>query len=127
MTINRAESVLHQQFPSVPGLKHPELGLRNMFTLRKSSFVQILYGNCHWVTVSGNEKDKTSFYDSLNGNIPCVFLQQICNTIQPDTKKISDEVQPVQQNSNHVDCGVFSMAFAVTLAPGDNPALVIYG
>ena len=45
MTINLAQSMLHQQFPPVLGLQHTELGLTNMFTVRKNSFLQILYGN----------------------------------------------------------------------------------
>ena len=88
MTINLSRSILRQQFPSVLGLEHTELGLRNMFTVKKSSFLQILYGNYQWVTVSGNEKDEISFYDSLtNGIIPRVFLHQIYNIIQPATNK----------------------------------------
>ena len=127
MTINPAQSILHQQFPSVLGLEHTELGLTNMFTVRKNSFLQILYGNYHWVTVFGNEKGEISFYDSQsNGNIPRVFLHQICNITQPATNTVSVKVQPVQQQSNQVDCGVFSIAFAVTLSLGDNPALVTY-
>ena len=127
MTINLAQSILHQQFRSVLGLEHTELGLTNMFTVRKNSFLQILYGNYHWVTVFGNEKGEISFYDSQsNGNIPRVFLHQICNITQPATNTISVKVQAVQQQSNQVDCGVFSIAFAVTLSLGDNPALVTY-
>ena len=80
MTINLTQSILRQQFPSVLDLEHTELGLRNMFAVRKSSFLQIFYGNYHWVTVFGNEKGEISFYDSLsNGNIPQVFLHQIYN------------------------------------------------
>ena len=57
MAINLVQSILRQQFSSVLGLEHTELGLRNMFTVRKSSFVHRLYGNYHWVTGSRNEKD----------------------------------------------------------------------
>ena len=96
-----------------------------MFTVRKNSFLQILYGNYHWVTGFGNEKGEISFYDSpVNANIPRVFLHQICDITQPATNTISVKVQPVQQQSNQVDCGVFSIAFVVTLALGDNPTLV---
>ena len=101
MTINFAQLILRQQFALVLGLEDTELGLRNMLTVRKSSFLQILYGNYHWVTVSGNEKGEISFYDSLsNGNIPRVFLHQIRDTIRSTTNKISVKVQPVQQQSN---------------------------
>ena len=127
MTINLAQSILRQQFPSVLGHEHTELVLRNMFTVRKISFLQILYGNYRWVIVFGNEKSEISFYDSpSNGNTPRVFLHQICHITQPATNKISVKVQLVQQQSNQVDCGVFSIAFAVTLALGDNSALVTY-
>ena len=53
-------------------------------------------------------------------------MYQICDITQPATNTISVKVQPVQQQSNQVDCGVFSIAFAVILALGDNPALVTY-
>ena len=66
MTINLAQSILRQRFPSVPGLEHTKLRLKNMLTVRKSSFLQMLYGNYYWVLVSGNEKGEISFCDSLN-------------------------------------------------------------
>ena len=37
-----AQSILRQQFSSVLGPEHTELGLTVMFTVRKSSFVQVL-------------------------------------------------------------------------------------
>ena len=75
ITINLAQSILHQWFPSLLGLEHTELELRNFFTVRKSSFLQILYENYDWVTVSGNDKSEISFYGSLsNGNIPSSIL-----------------------------------------------------
>ena len=43
-----------------------------------------------------------------------------------DTNKISVKVQPLQKQSNQVDCGVFSIAFAGTLALGDSRGLVTY-
>ena len=53
-------------------------------------------------------------------------MHQKINIIRPDTNTIfvKVKVQPVQ--SNQVDCGVFSIAFAVTLALDVNPALVTY-
>ena len=45
MTINLEQSIVGQQFHSVLDLEHTELGFRNMFTVRKNSFLQILYGN----------------------------------------------------------------------------------
>ena len=121
MTINLAQSILHQEFPSVLGLEHTELGLTNIFTVSRNSFLQ------NWVKAFRNEKGEIRFYDSLsNGNILRVFLHQICDITQTATNTISVKVQSIQQQSNQVDCGVFSIAFAVTLPLGDNPALVTY-
>ena len=119
MTINLAQSILHQQFPSVLGLEHIEMGLTHMFIVRKNSFLQILYGNYHWVIVFGKEKGEISSYEYF-----CTKHATLPNL--PATNTISVKVQPVQQQSNQVDCGVFSIAFAVTLSLGDNPALVTY-
>ena len=109
----------------IVGLEHTEFGLRNMFTVRKGSFLQILYGNYHWVTVYENENGEISFYNTVtNGNISRVFLHQICDIIRPATNKTSVKVQPVQQKLNQVDCGIFSNHFSVTLTLDGNPALV---
>ena len=40
-------------------------------------------------------------------------------------KQTSAEVHPVQQLYK-VNCGVISIVFAVTLEPGNNPALITY-
>ena len=74
MTINLAQSILRQQFPSALGLEHTELGLRNMFAVRKCSFLQILYGNYHWATVFGR-KVKLVFTTLL---VMEVFLKYFC-------------------------------------------------
>ena len=50
---------------------------------------------------------------------PQIFLHQICDIIRPATSKISVKVQPVQQQSNQVDCGVCSIASAITLEFGE--------
>ena len=50
-----------------------------------------------------------------------IFLKYFCTKYATLSK-----VQPVQQQSNQVDYGVFSTAFALTFALGDNPVLVTY-
>ena len=115
MTIDLAQSILRKQFPSVLGLQHTVLGLRNMFTVRKSSIWRVVYSNIIWKLSPGS-----SFYNSL------VFLHQICDIIRLATNKISVKVQPLQQQSNQVDREVFSIAFAVPLALVDNLVLVTY-
>ena len=58
VAINLAQLVIHKQFPSINGLEHTELGLRKLFSIRKGKFLQILFGNYHWITVSGVMKLK---------------------------------------------------------------------
>ena len=55
-----------------------------------------------------------------------IFLEYFCIKYATLSNLILTKVQPVQQQSNQVDCGVFSIAFLVTLALGDNPTLATY-
>ena len=54
MVINLVQLVIHKQFPSINRLEHTELGLK------------ILFGNYHWITVSGSNEAEINVYDLLN-------------------------------------------------------------
>ena len=57
--------------------------------------------------------------DSLNfGKIAPMVAQQI--------NVIDITIQRVQQQDNGVDCGLFALAFATSLAFGDDPCLTVY-
>ena len=71
MAINLAQLVIHKQFPSINRLEHTELGLK------------ILFGNYHWITVSGSNEAEINVYDLLNkGSVHWIFLHQISDTVK---------------------------------------------
>ena len=60
MAINLAQLVIHKQFLSINGLEHTELGLTKLFSIKKGKFLQILFGDYHWITVCGSNEAKVS-------------------------------------------------------------------
>ena len=60
MAINLAQLVIHKQFPLINGLEHTELGLRKLFGIRKGKFIQILFGDYHWINVCRSNEAKVS-------------------------------------------------------------------
>ena len=50
--INKAQTLLHEQFPGVGGLEDTTLGPIFMFSVQKGEFVQVLHDeNIHWVCI----------------------------------------------------------------------------
>ena len=127
VAINLAQLVIHKQFPSINGLEHTELGLRKLFSIRKGKFLQIQFGNYHWITVCGSNEVEVSVYDSLNkGSVHRIFLHQITDMVKISTDNIRVNIRPVQQQGNGVDCGLFAIAFVVTLVFGNKPQVKSY-
>ena len=71
MAINLVQLVIHKQFPSINRLEYTELGLK------------VLFGNYHWITVSGINEAEINVYDLLNkGSVHWIFLHQISDTVK---------------------------------------------
>ena len=51
-SINLAQTILFKNFPLISGFEDTTLGPLNMFSVQTGEFVQVLYENNHWVTVS---------------------------------------------------------------------------
>ena len=66
ITINLGQIVIHKQFLSINGLEYTELGLRMLFSIRKGKFLQILFGDYHWITLCETNEAEVSVYDSLS-------------------------------------------------------------
>lgn len=128
MSINLSQSILHDQFPRIAGLELTELGLRRLFSVQAGSFIQILFGDAHWITISGDSfNEVVSVYDSLNhGYVKRAFFHQITDIRKVASAEVLVEVKSVQQQNNSVDCGVFAIAFAVDLAFNNDPTTCSY-
>ena len=128
--IGIAHSVLHEQFPEAEGLENTTLGPCSNFTAHNGEFSQILNtSKNHWVLVSniGSTGSSINLYDSMfKGRITSNIKKQIAALLMEKGPTITVNIPPVQQQSNCVDCGVFAIAFLVTLLFKQNPGKITF-
>eukprot|EP00794_Sanderia_malayensis_P013552 gene13552-14952_t len=68
----------------------------------------------------GCKKGELFYMDSLfQGRIPQKIAQQIANLLKSEEDVITVNILPVQQQSNSVDCGVYSIAFVRAILGGN--------
>ena len=122
MYINSCQYQLLQQFPTVNGFQDTTHGTTLTFSKIKHPFTQILHdGKCHWVTVStiGCKANEVKYFDSLAGpSVKAKISKQIANLLKTNSNSITIHMMLVQQQLNRADCGVFAIAFAVSLLFG---------
>lgn len=123
--INKAQTLLHEQFPGVGGLEDTTLGPIFMFSVQKGEFVQVLHdGNSHWICISniGCKENEINYYDSLRGSrVLWYLLQQIASIVHENGPQLIINPMKVQKQNNSVDCGLYALAFATSLVNGINP------
>jgi hypothetical protein len=117
------QNLLRKQFPTMNGLMSTTLGPIGQFDVMRGDFVQILHnGSLHWVCVSNVTRRSSSvnLSDSMfYGSIATSIKEQIASMLhEVDNDEIEILVQPVQQQTNSTDCGVFALAFATAVCFG---------
>ena len=125
--IGAAHFVLRDQFPYIGGMENTTLGPVNNFTVQRGEFAQILQkGSSHWVLASNigcSSPSEVRLYDSLfRDRIQQAVKQQIASIIYEEGKSFKIVVPKVQRQNNYHDCGVFAIAFLVSLLHGLNPS-----
>ena len=126
-SINLAQKLLVKQFPGISGLLGTCLGKMHQFgiILVYKPYIQLLHaGFMHWVCISNMETNKYDncthyVYDSLcKPKIMLDIVKQVASYSYHDKSTMSLLTRSVQQQKNGVDCELFSIAFATTLAFG---------
>ena len=111
------------------------MGSSNGYEIVKKDqpYIQILNtGRLHWICAANMKTHRKSnastyIYDSLNyGKIAPLVAHQIANFSFVKESVIDVNIQRVQQQDNSVDCGLYALAFATSLAFGDDPSLIVY-
>ena len=128
------KNLLKQQFPNLNGLVDTSVGKCQEFDIipAKQRHVQILHaGSLHWVCVASvkeNENNQShQIYDSLISNkIKLDVIEQIADYSFCSKEELLLEIMPVQQQKNGVDCGLFAIAFATSLAFHEDPSVTSY-
>ena len=96
-----------------------------MFSVQTGEFIQVLYENNHWVTVSSLAERATSvvhLYDSsqresLNKNL----VKQLARLRKNEDAELRIISNVVQQQGNGYDCGILVIAFATDIAYNQKP------
>ena len=116
-------------FPDFKGFQDTVVGATYAFDIvpEGQKFIKILHvGDLHWVCVShclDLHKNSINVHDSLNnGAVPRFVKKQIASMLCSSEPAIHLNIVPVEQQTNSLDCGVFAVAFATSLAFGEDPA-----
>ena len=99
-----------------------------LFDVVSGEFIQILHtGSDHWVCISsiGCLPGKVHLFDSLFHDVTNQEIEEQTNDLLGGNL-VELNFVPVQQQTNDSDCGVFVIAFAVSLALGTNPKHVTF-
>ena len=131
VSVNYAQMILHQQFPEVGGLEDTVLGPHLQFSVANREFVQVLHdGALHWVCISniGCQEGTVNCFDSLNQSrfVRNHIMKQIACITHINGPELKVHLQPVQQQTDSVNCGPFSIAFATSILYGEDPASITY-
>ena len=127
--------MIHKQFPTLDGLQSCCYAEKPCFRPTTDTFIQILNthpkdGGVHWVTVATYESPVSGavrLYDSgLSLGVSTSIEKSVCNMLRSPDNSVSIKLMnnDVQPNTN--DCGVYAIAFAVSLAFGKEPAHLHY-
>ena len=125
--VNTAQNCLRDQFQT-PGLYDTSLGPYLNYP-KTQVFYQILHDSNHWILVSTYDTSHPAvkLYDSdFHGKISPKVQKQTASILRTQVDKIIFSVQPVQQQTNSNDCGVFAVAFLVELLFGGDPTTVLF-
>ena len=128
-TVNLAQDILRESFPNVKGLQTVARGPIQTFEHVSGDFIQILHdGYIHWTCASNVRLDvrdpaAVNMYDSMNQGFIAKFTkQQLASFMCIQSAEMKVIMKSVQQQTSHVDCGVFAIAFATALAFGQDPS-----
>lgn len=129
--IHYFQKMMMKQSPFAIGFQDPLLGQNLSFNcIHGDPFVQIIHdGGLHWVTISTNgcKYGEINYYDSLfHHRIKKHVKKQISCLMRCSRESITVNVIPVQQQSNGVDCGIFSIAYASAILNGRNPSIITF-
>lgn len=130
--INASQCLLREEFPFVEGLNDSDrLPADTAQVPAATDVIQIHHVGQHWL-VSAAVKNQVQVYDSLlpGSCTPLPLRQELAAVYRrfcrgPDGT-IDVQIKCTQREQRAVDCGLFAIANAVSLASGINPADIQY-
>jgi len=112
-SINISMKILQQQFPNIGGWTDSVIG--KCFSFDANTSLNKKNNQIH------------NIYDSLcSKSLKRDVINQIADYSYCKEAELVINIMPVQQQRNGVDCGVFAIAFASSLAFGEDPCITTY-
>ena len=114
-SINIAQRLLSKPFPKVCGFQDTVIGKLQEFDVipTEKNYIQILHdSSLHWVCAANMKSRKTD--NQINYSLVIFYAYH-------PGPQLAIMSKSVQQRSNGVNCGVYAIAFATSLAYGNNP------
>ena len=126
LIINAAQNLLKVQFPHVGGFQDTILQKNLSFKIENGEFVQVLNkGGNHWITVTTigvNNMSSVRVFDSLESSKFDFEMQSIIGSlVHTKSQEIIVKVEDVQHQEDSSSCGLFAIAYAVSLCFTDDP------
>ena len=134
-SMNLAMSLIHEQFSHIGGLTDSSIRKCQQFDIvpSENGYIQILHaGSMQWICVANMTSGKSSnqvhyvFNSLFSRKIQQDVIHQIAAYSFCPENELIIHVMPVQQQKNGVDCGLFSIAFATSLAFREDPSNSTY-
>ena len=127
--VDAGQKLLKSMYPHIQGLQEVALGMVLSYSIAKSEFIQIMNtGKHHWVTVSNINcnDEEIHVYDCASGSPTSSLLNQIASIVCTPKDIIKLTYVDVQMQQGCDDCGLFAIAFATSLARGEQPGSFFY-
>ena len=127
-----AQLLIKKQYPNITGLDSTilqEVGSLKPFPPGSKS-LQILHtdGN-HWIAASNigcTTTEDIMVYDSMYTSISASTRQLLSQLVYTDKPTFSIRISPASKQSGNSGCGVYAIAFIISIAFGLDPALSVY-
>ncbi|KAL5515867.1 hypothetical protein EMCRGX_G001108 [Ephydatia muelleri] len=127
--VDAGQKLLKSMYPHIQGLQEVALGMVLSYSIAKSEFIQIMNtGKHHWVTVSNINcnDEEIHVYDCASGSPTSSLLNQIASIVCTPKDIIKLTYVDVQMQQGCDDCGLLAIAFATSLARGEQPGSFFY-
>ena len=128
--INAGQVLLKTDYSQIGGLQPTTLGEALGFASQGSAFVQVIHtAGSHWITASnvGFREGVVGIYDSLPScTTPTRLKENIASIVHTSNPQMILSYQEVQEQRGGNNCGLFSLAFAISLCSGEDPTKITY-
>ena len=126
--INGACALLREQYPEIGGMESTLYQQYDRALMQPTNAIQILHINSnHWAVMStlGCEQNIIEYYDSLYNNISLSTKSTITKLLQ-SKESFTVRIKNVAKQLGGTECGLYAIAYCVSLANGQDPSRIVY-